>query len=421
MKSISIKYGKNQFSLDIPSSAEIIEPPIVTCPEPDPEFILTAALKNSKLGIEEYLQGGKNVVVVIPDLTRKCRLDLFLPPVLNILAKNGYSDNSLKILIACGTHKYKGLDAYREILSREILENCLIEEHDCDADCVYLTTTSRGTPVEINPTLIEADRIICIGGTLPHYFAGFGGGPKLIAPGCASRKTIEANHRFSVNLDDNLIPGTMTKRLEDNDLIQDIIEAVSSLKTIFHIGIILGTDGQPRDIFAGELFESYYRMIQRAQSLYNVTDRGLADLVIVGTGGHPKDIDLLQTHKSMYHAASALKKGGRMLVYAECLNGAGSDSLKTLIEMGDVRTVKELLSKEYIINGQAAYSLFLMGRMFDVMMVTELAPEFMGFLGFRKMSHREATDMLTKIDNGIKIFYFPSSSTTVYQNNTSLN
>ena len=421
MKSINVKYGKNHLSLKIPLSAEIIEPPIAEYPESDPELILPAALQESNLGIEEYLTGGKNVVVVIPDLTRKCRLDLFLRPVLNILAEHGYSGNSLKILIASGTHKYKGLDAYLEILGPEILDNYLIEEHNCDTGCIFLSETGRGTPVEINPGLIEADRIICIGGTLPHYFAGFGGGPKLIAPGCAGRKTIEANHRLSVNLDDDWIPGTMMKSLQDNDLIQDIVEAVSSLKTIFHIGIILGTDDQPREIFAGELFESYYRMIERAQSLYSVKDQGKADLVIAGTGGHPKDIDLLQTHKSMYHAAAALKKGGRMLVCAECPNGVGSDPLQTLIEMGDVLKVKELLSEEYVINGQAAYSLFLMGRLFEVTMVTELASEFTDFLDFRKISHREAADLLNNIDNDNKIFYFPSSSTTIYENDAALN
>ena len=420
MRSFSIKYGSGHFDLKIPPAVEIIKPPVLTLPQPDIDTVFTQALENSGLSLENCLAGGNNLVIVIPDLTRKCRLDLILPLVLKEIEKAGFNRGSIKILIACGTHKYKGLDEYRPILGSEIIDKYVIDEHDCDSGNIQLFETTRGTPVELNRRLTEADRIIAVGGTLPHYFAGFGGGPKLIMPGCAGRTTIDHNHRFSLNLTGDWIPGTLAKDLRENDLIQDIIEAVSALKKIFHVGIILGDDEQPREIFAGELFDSYYRMIQRARNLFTYSGNGKADIVIVGTGGHPKDIDLLQSHKSMYHAAAGLKIGGTMLVYARCGNGVGSDTLKRLLELETLEEVKNLLSGEYIINGQAAYSLFMMGRLFKVKMITELNDRFMENLGFSRITHDDVQELLDNISPDLKIFCFPSASAAIY-NNTILN
>jgi nickel-dependent lactate racemase len=40
----------------------------------------------------------------------------------------------------------------------------------------------------------QADRIIATGAVVLHYFGGFGGGRKSIAPGVASISSIASNH-----------------------------------------------------------------------------------------------------------------------------------------------------------------------------------------------------------------------------------
>lgn len=65
-------------------------------------------------------------------------------------------------------------------------------DHDCDApDLVDIGTTSYGTRVLINPLSIGR-KVICIGGTVHHLMAGYGGGRKSIVPGIAGRETIQA-------------------------------------------------------------------------------------------------------------------------------------------------------------------------------------------------------------------------------------
>ena len=74
-----------------------------------------------------------------------------------------------------------------------------VTDHDCDApDLVYIGTTSFGTRVSVNP-LAVGRKVICIGGTVHHLMAGYGGGRKSIVPGIASRETIRMNHERALD------------------------------------------------------------------------------------------------------------------------------------------------------------------------------------------------------------------------------
>jgi nickel-dependent lactate racemase len=64
---------------------------------------------------------------------------------------------------------------------------------------VQLGQTSRGTPVLLNRLLLEADLIVCLGALEPHLLLGFGGGLKMIIPGCAGAETVGRNHLQGVD------------------------------------------------------------------------------------------------------------------------------------------------------------------------------------------------------------------------------
>ena len=58
----------------------------------------------------------------------------------------------------------------------------------------FWAATDRGTPVYIDRAYCDADLKITTGFIEPHLMAGFSGGRKLIAPGCAGEETIKALH-----------------------------------------------------------------------------------------------------------------------------------------------------------------------------------------------------------------------------------
>ena len=49
-----------------------------------------------------------------------------------------------------------------------------------------------------------------------------------------------------------------------------------------------------------------------------------ADAVVVSCGGFPKDINLYQATKSLENATSAVKRGGSIILVAECAEGIGN-------------------------------------------------------------------------------------------------
>jgi len=414
MPTISIKYGETVLPLEVPSSLQEIRPPILDLPSIDISQELAAALYSADLALENYFKGGKNLLIIIPDRTRKCGLDLLLPRFLTILKDYGFNSSNTVFLIANGIHLPGGREIYREILGAEVVDHYLIRQHDCDSHVLNLGVTSRGTPIEINPLIIKSDRVFAIGGSLPHYFAVYGGGPKMILPGCSSRRSITQNHRLSLNLDPNWIPGSDSGSIEDNVLIQDIIEAVKLLPLIYYCGILLGHDELPRRFFAGEINATYCKLTAEAEKLFCVTDNCQADTVIVSPGGHPKDIDLLQTHKSMYHAAAALKNGGEMLVFARCREGIGSKNLETLFTLGELKQISHSLLQRYLINGQTAVSLMQMGKKFSVKIYTELDDAALKMLNFSRLSLEEAYNLLNK-NNGTTQFYLPAGAMTRYK------
>ena len=414
MPIISIKYGDTTLQLDAPSSLQVINPPILDLPPVNTANAFLSALNSADLTLKNYLAGGKNLLIIVPDRTRKCSMNLFLPQLLNTISAYGYNPANIQFLIANGAHTPVNPEIYRSLLGGNIIHSCRILQHDCDSPAVFLGYTSRGTPVEINPLIMQFERVLVIGGSLPHYFAVYGGGPKMILPGCSSRRSITHNHRLSLNLDPEWKPGSDSGSIEDNPVIQDIIEAVALLPTIYYCGLILSSDELPRRFFAGEIISTYRKLTSEADKLFCVTRSELADLVIVSPGGRPKDLDLLQTHKSMFHASAALKTGGVMILFAQCPDGLGSNNLETLIQLGEYNHIINRLSQEYIINGQAAVSLMQMGKKFSVKMMTVLDDKILKTLNFAPTNLKEVQNLLPESADK-SLYFFPAAAMTRFK------
>jgi len=66
-------------------------------------------------------------------------------------------------------------------------------QHDDRGDCVRVGTTSFGSPVLANRTVVESDLVVGIGGIYPQHTVGFGGGAKIVL-GILGRPSIERLH-----------------------------------------------------------------------------------------------------------------------------------------------------------------------------------------------------------------------------------
>ena len=130
---------------------------------------------------------GSKVCLLVNDITRLTKSDLFVPALVDELNACGIPDSDITVLFANGMHEQMSEADMRRIISDAAYERVNIVQHDClNAEFVYVGTTTRGTEVRVNKVAYDADFLILTGGIVPHHIAGFGGGRKDIIPGCAN-------------------------------------------------------------------------------------------------------------------------------------------------------------------------------------------------------------------------------------------
>jgi nickel-dependent lactate racemase len=250
-----------------------------------------------------------------------------------------------------------------------------VRDHDCDdpSQLVSIGRTSGGIDVRIDRTAAEADHLILTGVIGFHYFAGFGGGRKSVLPGIASRQACMASH-FAV-----LNPGqgsgknqyAITGNLDNNPVHQAMTEACALAEPDFILNTVLAPDKRIIAAFAGHWREAHEEGCRYYRQNFSHTLRKKADLVIVSCGGFPKDINLIQAHKSMEYAAQALKDGGVMILLAECRDGFGNSTFYSWFRHKRLDQFEAALRETYEINGQTAFSILQKALRFRIILVSE--------------------------------------------------
>jgi len=369
-----VKYGSTSFSLDLPAErlAGVILPALVQ-PDESPEQIITTALDACQPAISSFRPGEK-VVIVTSDITRHTGSEVYLPLLVERLNRQGISNGDILILIALGIHRAQTPHEHEKILGT-LYGRIRVQDHDCDnsTELVSIGRTSNGIDVRINRTAVEADRLILTGVIGFHYFAGFGGGRKSVLPGIASRQACMASH-FTV-----LNPGhgsgknqrAVTGNLDSNPVHQAMTEACSLAAPDFILNTVLAPDKRIIAAFAGHWREAHEAGCRYYRERFAYPLRTKADLVIVSCGGFPKDINLIQAHKSMEYAAQALKDGGVMILLAECRDGFGNSTFFNWFRYKRLDQFEAALRETYEINGQTAYSTLQKAQRFRIILVSE--------------------------------------------------
>jgi nickel-dependent lactate racemase len=388
---MNLKYGSTSFLLNLPPAriADTIEPsvPITTA---DPEDIITAALDDCQPVIASF-RPGKKVLIVTSDITRYTGSEIYLPLLVERLNRQGIPDEDMEILIALGIHRAQTPHEHEKILGA-LNGRIRVRDHDCDnsAELVSIGRTSNGTDVRINRRAVEADRLILTGVIGFHYFAGFGGGRKSVLPGIASRQACMASH-FAV-----LNPGqgsgknqrAVTGNLEMNPVHQAMTEACALAEPDFILNTVLAPDKRIIAAFAGHWRDAHEAGCRYYRKHFSYPLREKADLVVVSCGGFPKDINLIQAHKSMEYAAQALKDGGVMILLAECRDGFGNSTFFNWFRYKQLDHFETALREQYEINGQTAYSTLQKSQRFKIILVSEFPGklvEEMGMLSARSL------------------------------------
>jgi nickel-dependent lactate racemase len=290
----------------------------------------------------------KRVVLVVDDHSRPTPVREFIGPVLDELAGGGMPDGNLDILIATGAHRDSTEDeVYYKIgaqTARRFGWQCH-KAHD-PSELADLGRTSRGTEVKLNKLLVAADLIICLGAVEPHLLLGFGGGLKMLVPGCASARTIGKNHMQGVEPEMFDYVGT---RGSDSPMRLDLEEAAGKLgKEVFIVNVAMNEKARPTSFFAGDAIEAQRAGEQFVESHMRMEIPERADLVI--TNSHPMDADMRQSVKCLGNTLYACKEGGVMMGLAKSEKGLGEMPLaKKTLPYTAMRTLLKMIGKKRVL------------------------------------------------------------------------
>lgn len=325
-RSIRLKYGEGEVTFSLP--AEQIYCEVVGKDYPaihDIPGAIRSALERpiDSPPLRELLHPADKVAIAVSDITRSWqRMDLVLPTLLDTIAETGVRDENISIMVVVGGHRQNTEDEMEQLCGREVCRRLKVFNHDARdlKNMVYLGKTSRGTEVAINRVVAEADRIILTGGIIYHYMVGYGGGRKSVIPGFSSIRTIQQNHLWSMGreLGSGSNPNSVSGKTRGNECHEDMMEIAGFVQPDFIVNVVPNAEGDYAGIFAGNWVSAWQEGTRLVDEIYSVGIPGLANIVIASAGGAPKDINLYQTGKTMDNASYAVKKGGAVIIVAEC-------------------------------------------------------------------------------------------------------
>ncbi|MFH0847065.1 MAG: nickel-dependent lactate racemase [Chloroflexota bacterium] len=320
---IRLPYGESYLTVKIPEKN--LSYTLSTRDEkglPDEAAAIRSSLSRpiASLPLGERVKKTDKVVVIVTDNTRPCPDDRILPPLLAELEKIVPREN-ITIIVALGLHPPMDEPALIKKVGKDIVRNYRVLNHDVN-DTVNIGTTSRGSPVDINRRVVEADFRVSTGFIEPHLFAGFSGGRKSIAPGVFSARAAYHNHGFKMIDHPNSRPGV----LRGNPIHEDMVEMAKMARLDFIVNVLLNKKREITHVVAGDPFQAHELGCALEAELAEVRAPYKADIVITTNSGTPLDLDLYQTVKGIETASRITRDGGIIISASACFAGVGPES-----------------------------------------------------------------------------------------------
>ena len=338
---VLVGYGKDEtFEMDI-DDKQLIG---VYKPNPVSKIDYNKAIDEALLqplgkeSFEHFIDTDERIVFIVNDGTRPT-------PTCKVLARiySKIKEKNIYFIVATGCHRAPTQEEWHFILGKEIYEDLHAKNrlwsHDSRNDeMVYLGISSNGTQMYLNKIVADAKKVCAIGSIEPHYFAGYTGGRKAFLPGVAAYDTIQQNHLLALD------PNAQALILKGNPVHEDMMDAMSVLGHIdvFAIMTVLDSDHDICAVRAGDLSDSFYAGIDKADEVFCVNIPQKADIVI-SVAPYPMDIDLYQSQKALDNGKLALNENGILIMVAKCRTGIGEEGFFKL--MSSATSAQAVLDK----------------------------------------------------------------------------
>ncbi|MGD0450078.1 MAG: nickel-dependent lactate racemase [Candidatus Bathyarchaeia archaeon] len=342
--------------------------------------------------LSEIAKAESKIAIVVDDATRKAPSEVMLLPVLAELNLAGVKDENITIIFGCGTHRSVKPEEAMAILGAEVAKRIKAISHQSKAqDLVNIgTTKTYGNKVFVNPVFAEADVRVLLGDVGFHYYAGYGGGRKSVLPAVSGEETIKHNHSMLLH------PSARTGNLVDNPVHQDMMEAARLARVDFIVNVVENKKGEIVKAFAGDLEQAFVEAVRLVDEMFRVTVERRADILVVSAGGYPADINLYQAYKALDNSLDAVKRGGVIILVAECPEGHGNQVFYDwMMRLGDLKNVEHEIKRNFVMGGHKAYYLLKALQNHQIILVSSL-PDYYATSIFKLKTARAVNDALTE-------------------------
>ena len=332
---VNLAYGRTGLEVELPDDLTTVIEPTYVPGLPDQEGAIRNALRNPLGGgptLRRLVKPGQTVAISVCDVTRPMPSRTVLPVLLRELGH--VPSDQVTIMIATGTHRPNTPEELDEMLGPDIARSYRVVNHSAfDSETLeYVGESSSGIPVSLDKEWIGADVRITTGFVEPHFFAGFSGGPKMVAPGLAGFDTIMQLH----NAERIAHPMATWGVIHGNPVHDDVRDIAAMTGVDFSVDVTINRNRKITSVYAGDLFLAHEAACRSAKSTaMQQVDRPF-DVVVTTNSGYPLDQNLYQAVKGMSAAAKVVREGGTIVCAAECSDGIPDHGqYKKLLTMRD--------------------------------------------------------------------------------------
>jgi len=387
---VKLPRGRSHMPLDLRGLTVRHLKPLAPPGAGDAGALVAAALDAPLDGppLEARCRGAGSATLVVPDATRDAALPEVLPVVLARLSAAGLDPRRITVLVACGTHPAVGESELVALLG-PIPDGVSVRQHDArdGANLVTIGELEPGVPLRVDRSVVEAGAVVTVGTVRHHYFAGFGGGPKMVFPGTAGYAEIQRNHSRVMNrpagggppeLDPRCAPG----RLVGNPVSEEIARAADLAPPALALCMVSGADGRPAWAGAGSWRTAFEAAVERVRAWFEV-DCGPHRLVVASGGGSPSDDTLIQAHKGLDAGCRFAAPGAEVLYVAAMDRGLGSADMEPFVNDPRPDAILARLAERWVQYGHTTLRIVDKTHRFTVYLCSDLDAEIARRLGFR--------------------------------------
>jgi nickel-dependent lactate racemase len=320
METVRLAYGETGLDLRVDPAVTTVVAPKHHRTSESPREILRRALREPVSGppLRDRVRRGQTVAISACDVTRPQPRHLMIPAILEEL--DGLVDPAdVVVLVATGTHRGNTPSELRAMFGDHVVDSIRIVNHDSRdrSALTWMGKLGADVPVWLNSEWVAADVRITTGFVEPHFFAGFSGGPKLVAPGLAALETVLVLH------DAHRIghPRATWGIVEGNPVHDDVRAIAAATGVTYGFDVVLNQDKEVVAAFGGDLLPMHASAVRTARSVAMQPVPGLFDVVVTTNSGYPLDQNLYQAVKGMSAAYKVARPGGVIVCAAECRDG----------------------------------------------------------------------------------------------------